>query len=103
MSMDKLAILKKRLNENMEDYLKQMAALDVFSLMFQAPEISTHIQVHRHMAFKHSYTEQELDVYLQMDNPLEIVASQCLRYYNSLSCLIEAVMQGKEPGPPGKD
>lgn len=103
MPTDKLARLKKRLNENMEDYLKQMAAQDVFTLMFQAPEISTHIQVHRHMAFKHTYTEQELDVYLQMENPLEIVAAQCLHYYSHLSCLIEAVMQGKEPGPPAKD
>ena len=68
--------LTERLNENLTEYHDQLMDFGPRELIDMAGKISAMSDVHSYMTMHHDFTDEELDFYIQFQNPLEVVANE---------------------------
>jgi hypothetical protein len=66
--------LMERIEKNLADYHKSLTGFGKLELIDMADKIAAMSDAHRYMTGHHVYDDDEIEFYLQFQNPLEVVA-----------------------------
>lgn len=73
---EKLSVLIERIEKNLADYHDSLVGFGKRELIDMAGKINAMADAHEYMTSTHEFEEDELQFYLQFQNPLEIIANE---------------------------
>jgi hypothetical protein len=85
--MEKLELLHEKITQRYKDYNSKMLAADRCVLFDSAWEIAAMSDAHYYMTETHEYTDEEIDFFLKLDDPLWKVADMWQRCQSEISDL----------------
>jgi len=85
MNSSKLDKFVERVNQNLADYHDQLSGFGNRELIDMAGKISTMADAHYYMTESHDFSDEELDFYLQFQNPLEVISDYWAMRRNDIS------------------
>ena len=77
--------LVERLNQNLADYHSHLEGFGAQELIDMAGKISAMSDAHHYMTISNNFSDDELDFYLQFQNPLEVVADYWVGWQGDIS------------------
>jgi hypothetical protein len=87
------------LAKNMADYHKSLAGLSADELIEKAGDISAVQDAYSYMCVIHRFSDEELDFFLGLQNPLKTVSDQAIdreQYSFDIRSAMEALLTGIE-------
>jgi hypothetical protein len=87
LSADKETELMARLGKNLSDYQQSLMGFGKRELIDMAEKIAAMTDAHSYLTTMHGFDEDEIDFYLQFQNPLEMVADAICERNNDLEDL----------------